>query len=90
MTRRAFTALPPAQQAGILCNDPQFQKYVGRHCLRLSCDVSPSAAAQYLRDICRVTSRRELDANNAARQRFEALRTDFDVWAGRLACPEGR
>lgn len=87
MTRQTFTTLPPAQQAGILCNDPKFQEYVGRHCLRLGWDVSPGAAAQYLRDICRVTSRRDLNASDGARQRFEALRTDFDAWAGRLARP---
>lgn len=90
MTRQPFTRLPPAQQAVILCNDPQFRDYVGRHCLGLKWAVSDSAAAHYLRDLCRIASRRELNTDDAARRRFEALRTDFDVWAGRLARPQGR
>lgn len=86
MTRR-FDALPAAQRAGILCADARFRDYVGRHCLGLGWAVSEAAAARWLRDICGVRSRADLDRDNAARQRFEALRTDYDAWRGRIAAP---
>jgi len=87
MTRRRLSDMPPAQQAGILCHDERFRDYVGRHCLGLKWTVSESAAAEWLRGACRIDSRRVLDRDDRARQRFECVRTDFDAWRGRIARP---
>lgn len=39
----------------------------------------------YLRDCCRIESRRELNTNHGALQAFQRLRTEFDAWRGKIA-----
>jgi hypothetical protein len=85
MTR--YSQMPPAQQAGILCNDPQFQKFAAIRSGMPDTKFCASAAAQYLRDTCKIESRRELNTDTAAQSNFAALRTTFDAWAGRIASP---
>jgi hypothetical protein len=85
MTR--FNRMHPAQQAGILCNDPQFQKFAAIRSRFPETQFCASAAAQYLRDTCKIESRRELNTDTAAQSNFAALRTTFDAWAGRIAAP---
>jgi hypothetical protein len=85
--RTPFNDLPRATQAGILCNDPRFQDFAARHA------ESPgrfcaSAAAEWLRTQCRVASRRDLDLDDTAAARFDALRTDFDAHTGKIATPD--
>ncbi|KEP69614.1 hypothetical protein DL1_03170 [Thioclava dalianensis] len=75
---------PAAQRAGILCNDPQFQRFAAIRCGFPGHSFQASAAAEYLRTCCKVTSRRELDWNRDAQDRFERLCTEFDAWAGRI------
>lgn len=84
MTAR-FTDLDPAQQAGILCNDPQFQHFAATRCGAPTEQFSTAAAAQFLRECCRINSRRELASNPQARERLARLRTEFDAWAGKIA-----
>lgn len=85
--RTPFDALALPQQAGILCNDPQFQHFAGLRGVGVNEDLSPTAAAEYLRTTCRVASRRDLEGDAAAAKRFAALRTEFDAWRGRIASP---
>lgn len=86
MTARTPLAdLPPSQQAGILCNEPQFQRFAAIRCGAPSAAFNSSAAAEYLRTVCKIDSRRKLNTDATARQRFDALRTNFDAWAGRIA-----
>ncbi|MBU2867841.1 hypothetical protein [Pacificibacter marinus] len=85
MTR--YNQMPPAKQAGILCNDPQFQTFAAIRSGLSDTKFCASAAAQYLRDICKIDSRRELNTDAAAQSNFAALRTTFDAWAGRIATP---
>ncbi|AVO36619.1 hypothetical protein [Pukyongiella litopenaei] len=85
MTGTRLTDRPVAQQAGILCNDPQFQTFAARRNGYPAGAFSASAAAEYLRSCCGIDSRRELDTTAAARDRFDRLRTEFDAWAGRIA-----
>ena len=85
MTR--FNQMLPAQQAGILCNDPQFQKFAAIHSDLPDTKFCASASAQYLREACKIDSRRDLNTDTAAQSKFAALRTSFDAWAGRLAMP---
>ncbi|SLN70090.1 hypothetical protein [Pacificibacter marinus] len=85
MTR--FSQMRPAQQAGILCNDPQFQQFAAIRSGVPGTQFCASAAAQYLREACNIASRRELNSDTSAQTKFAALRTTFDAWAGRIAAP---
>ncbi len=69
-------------QAGIRCNDPRFQKYVGK--------TLPQGAAAYVRQHCDVNSRAELDdpENIEAACRWIELNAEFEQWAGMV--PEKR
>jgi hypothetical protein len=82
--RQPFDSLPPAQQAGILCNDPQFQRFAALRCGAPDLEFGASAAAQYLRDACQIDSRAKLQCDRDAATRFQNLRTEFDAWAGKI------
>lgn len=81
---RRFNDLPNAQQAGMLCNDEQFQKFAGTRTIKSGVQLAPSAAAEFIRTFCSITSRRELNTDDAAAHKFQTLRTEFDAWAGRI------
>jgi hypothetical protein len=86
--RRRLADMPPAQQAGILSNNAVFRAFVSAQLdLADHGPVSASAAAEYVRDTCGVTSRADLNTNTAARARFDRLVTDFDAWRGFLPNP---
>lgn len=85
--RRPLSDMPHAQQAGILCNDEAFRRFADAHTARTGDPLTPSAAAEFLRRRCQITSRRDLNTDPHARTRFDALRTDFDAWRGRIATP---
>lgn len=85
--RQRFENLQPAQQAGIICNDARFQKFAATRCGIPDQRFTPSAAAHFLRDCCQIASRRDLNANAEAIQKFQTLRTEFDAWAGRIPSP---
>ena len=82
-----FDELPPAQQAGMLCNDPRFQTFAARRCGVPNKQFNSSAAAEYLHDCCQIDSRKALNSDAAARQKFQTLRTEFDAWTGKIATP---
>lgn len=82
-----FFDLPIPQQAGILCNDPRFQHFAAVRCGFPGGQFSSQAAAEFIRDICMISSRRDLASNHVAAARFQALRTDFDAWTGKIASP---
>ncbi|APZ53714.1 hypothetical protein [Salipiger abyssi] len=82
-----FADLPAPQQAGILCNDPAFQRFAATRSGYPGGQFTASAAAEYLRQCCRVESRRALASDEVATTRFQRLRTEFDAWAGRIATP---
>nr|WP_323776268.1 hypothetical protein [Amylibacter sp.] len=69
----------------MLCNDDQFQRFAAIRCGMPGQQFCSSAAAQYLRDCCGITSRRLLNSEKPAKNKFHALRTDFDMWRGRIA-----
>lgn len=81
--------LPPprkgtlAQQAGILCNDPVFQKWAyeeyGTYIEDGRLHAADNAAA-FVRAECFVQSRADLDGNEAAARKFRDLRADFKLW----------
>jgi hypothetical protein len=86
-TRRAFADMPAAQQAGILCNDPRFRQFAAHRSGFPGCEFSPEAAAEWLRRQCGIPSRRHLTHNLTAATRFQAIRTEFDAWTGKIATP---
>ncbi|WP_323783094.1 hypothetical protein [Leisingera sp.] len=83
-----FDDMPPATQAGILCNDPRFQTFAAVRCGYPGGQFIASAAAEYVRLICGVNSRRMLNINTAAAERFAALLTEFDAHTGKIARPQ--
>jgi hypothetical protein len=83
-----FQKTPPAQQAGILCNDPRFQQFVGSRIIKSGASVNASGCAEYIRQICAIASRRALNTDATARAKFETLRTEFDAWTGRIGKPD--
>jgi hypothetical protein len=84
MTAARFDEMRPAQQSGILCNDPQFQTYAAVRSGFPGGQFSQTAAAEYLRNCCNIDSRRDLNTTPAAAAKFQALRTAFDAWRGRI------
>lgn len=84
-TRRRLSDLPRGQQAGIMCNDPSFQKFAAVRSGMPDREFNASAAAEYLRMSCGVNSRAHLDTNLEAAKRFATLKTEFDAWAGKIA-----
>lgn len=83
MTR--LSEMPQATQAGILCNDPQFQKFAATKSGFRGGQFTAQAAAEYLRTTCKIKSRRDLNTDADAQTKFAALRTDFDAWTGKIA-----
>lgn len=80
-SRKAFADLPVPQQAGIIGSDPRFAQFIA------SAYAFPGDPACFIRGWCNVASRKELATNPAAQFRFNALRTEFDVWTGKLPPP---
>lgn len=71
-------------EAAMLCGDPAFKRFLmDRH--GLESPASDERAAQKLRSLLGVTSRKEINRSDAARQRWIALRDDFKKWKGRAA-----
>lgn len=73
-----------AAEAAMLCDRPVFMAFLeARHGLERP--LSPEKAAQKLRTLCGVTSRREFNNDERAAAAWRQLRDDFKAWerAGR-------
>ena len=73
-----------AAEAAIACGKPAFRVFLGaRHGLRRP--LTDERVAQKLRSLLGVTSRRDLNDDAAAAERWKALRGEFEAWrrAGR-------
>ncbi len=79
--------MPAPQQSGILCNDLRFQQFLGAKIVKSGVTLNPTACAEYIRQHCNIKSRRDLITNPTAHAKFQALRTEFDVWIGRIGKP---
>ncbi|WP_306155418.1 hypothetical protein [Roseovarius sp. MMSF_3281] len=86
-SRTPFADLPRATQAGIMCNDPRFRAFAATRA-GAPAAFTTSAAAEWLRSFCNVTSRRDLDTNPQAARRFDTLKTEFDAHTGKIPRPE--
>lgn len=70
-----------AQQAGILCNEVAFRRWLAETAPVDGIAVFDlDMAADELRERCGVSSRRELDTDEAAAQRFRDMRSDYKLW----------
>ena len=81
MRKRPLSELPPGQRAGILCNQPTLDAFV------LDRDATCPNAATYVREQCGVTSRRLLDTDPEAAERWQRLVTEYDAWRGKIGQP---
>ncbi|MDH2053385.1 hypothetical protein [Achromobacter marplatensis] len=81
-TERKGAALSRA--AAMMCNGVKFQRWVVSRIGAAPDGVSARQhAAQYVRDVCGITSRAELDHNAAAAALFHtAVRIPFVEWSG--------
>ena len=77
----------PAQLAGILSQEEQFQRFAAKCCGFPGKRFQTQATAEFIRRQCKISSRRDLATNQDAHDRFEALRTDCDAWRGKIPTP---
>lgn len=71
-------------EAAMLCSDPAFKRFLmERH--GLDSPATDERTAQRLRGLLGVTSRREINESDVARERWVVLRREFRAWKGRAA-----
>lgn len=71
--------MSPAQQAGVLCADTKFQKFIGEMYRHITINTE-EAAATAVRDQCGVLSRSEIDNFPTARARWIDLVSRYRAW----------
>jgi hypothetical protein len=76
--KRDWRELPPAQQAGIRCDEPTFRAFLGEVKRYGHCDEKDAAIV--VRDICGVNSRVELGTKQAARVIWHQLDAEYQAW----------
>jgi hypothetical protein len=75
--RKPFHELPRSQQAGILCGDEKFHRFIGAS--------SPVYAAEYLYERFDIESREELDTNPKKAAEWDDLHARYRVETGQMA-----
>jgi hypothetical protein len=75
--KKAWHELPAAQQAAIRCNEPAFRKFLAEE------KGAGTDPAEYVRRICRVTSRADILWGTYAAQIWSDLDKEFLKWMGR-------
>lgn len=78
--KRKWDELSIAQQAGIMCNEKGFQRYISESLGKRPDEVDTDAAATYVRTLCGVNSRAHIQGNEQAERKFHALRISYDNW----------
>lgn len=71
-----------AAEASMKCSEPAFLAFL-EEVHGLERPLTPDRAAQKLRSICGVTSRKELNEGGRAADAWRALRDDFQAWKRR-------
>lgn len=86
--KRPFHEYPPSQQAGILCDDPAFQRWLAQiyslNPMWKSSTLS-TATPRVVRDVCTVVSRTEFDSNPRKAKLWASILTEFEAASGRTA-----
>lgn len=85
--KRTFADMAPAQQAGVLCNDARFRKFLHEErtnawMLALSNhpDNPTEAAATTVRAACGVHSRADLNTDPRAEIAWQTLQEEYRAW----------
>lgn len=68
-----------AMKAGILCENRAFCTFIGER-LGTKEQASSDRAAEYIRELCQISSRAELDHDLGAAQKFKDLETSYRAW----------
>src|SRR3990167_1866168 len=76
--KQSWREMTAAQQAGILCKDIVFRRYLYEQHSYPAND--PDSAAVAVREICGVISRTQIATNVDAMNRWHELVTDYRVW----------
>lgn len=74
---KSWHDMMPAQQAGILCNEPAFTRFLYE---RYPNTLHNSDAAQAIRDLCGVTSRSRIVPGTAAAGTWRTIASDYREW----------
>jgi hypothetical protein len=75
---RKLTEMPLSQQAALLCEKEEFQKFIA---MKFQTAMSPEGAKEAIIESCQlVRSRAELDTNKRAGEDFKLLITQFEGW----------
>ena len=70
--------------AGSLARNAEFQAFVGQYTVPAVDSVAAEQAAQFIRAVCEIESRREIATNPEAAERFERfIRRPFVAWRER-------
>lgn len=77
--KRAFRDMTPAQQAGMMCNDIAFQKFLTEKFKTLPI-TNELDAATIVRNYCQVNSRAEILGGTRAEQRWNLLASAYHAW----------
>lgn len=72
-TPRPFQQITPANQAGILCDDLPFQKFIKE-------TLGSDDAAESVRLICGVTSRSNIKPGTETARRWASIVSDYRAW----------
>lgn len=70
--------VPAPCQAGMLCNEPRFWRFLAER--RGVLVLDPDQAARAVRELCGVKSRKELVPGSAARAVWQTLFTEYELW----------
>lgn len=73
--RRSFNEMSPAQQAGMLCQEPAFIRFIGEK--HDEAVTNKFLAADWVRLNCRVKSRSQITADNAA---WSSIVLAYRIW----------
>ena len=76
------------KRAAILSNDPLFQKYLAQKIDEPHASIDTANAAQYICNMCKVESRKEIQPGTEAATRFDLLESAFICWRDKDAFVE--
>ncbi len=74
--RKSWDDMPASQQAGILCDDPSFRKFLGENWPEY--DGSNAVGIVYI--LCDIRSRTEILPGTRAEKRWQRLVADYRTW----------
>ena len=79
---RQWEEISPAEQAGIRCHEWQFRRFLKAKDLPVHDEKS---AAETIRVLCRIDSRRDLNTNEQAAQKWREIDDEYQRWQARAA-----